>query len=359
MAFYEVAAYARDQQSGSAPTFTELGRIITLGGESSGASGGLAWSRELCSEGFITVATRPEDIPTAMKSRLVDMKNNPMELGLFRDGVLRQRGPIVSWQIEGNTLVLQARGIPYYLRYMVIVADVSYNQDQALIVKSLIDTFQARSYGNYGIVTTSLTSHGVTRERDYKRSELINIAQEIHALGEADDGYDVDINYTTRALTLHNPQKGVDRTGEVILDARGLVNPNFSYSLAAGTFASSAAGVGRTKDNKPVFSWEEHTATRESFGLSFVTTNVFGVATIPEIISYTTQAATLAKNPYFVPSKEYISVIGASIDDFDVGDTIDFVYDPGFGEITLQQDVKNINISVSPDGNEKLTVEFV
>lgn len=359
MPFYEVTCYLRDQNQSAAPTFSELARVIALGGESSGASGGLSWSRELCSEGYINVSTRPENVPETMKPRLRDMKNNPMELGVFRDGVLVQRGPLISWQIEGNSLVLQARGIPYYLRYMMMYQDLNFNQDQAFIVRDLIDHFQAANYGNYGIDTSGITSHGVTREREYLRTELINIAKEIHALGEADNGFDIDIDYTTRQLILTNPQQGTDKSATVILDARGLTNPNFAYSLAAGTFAASAMGAGRTKDDDTVFAWVEDSPTVIAFGQSVVATNVFGVNTQAEIDSYTTQAMVLSRNPYFVPSKEYFSVTGASIDDFDVGDRTTFVYDPGFGEVTLQQDVKNINVSVSPDGNEKLGVEFV
>lgn len=359
MAFYEVVVYARDQNSAAVPTLTLLGRVLSLGGESTGAGGGLAWSRELCSEGFINVTTRPESLPTAVKTRITDMKNNPMELWLYRDGVLRQRGPMISWQIEGNSLILQARGFLYYLRYMVLVENKSYNQDQALIVKDLIDTFQGYTYGNYGIVTSGISSHGVTREREYLRTELIQIAKEIHALGEANNGFDIDVNYTTGAIILTNPQQGTDKSASVILDARGLINPNFAYSLAAGQFASAAAGAGRTKDNETAFSWEIDATTQQNFGLAAVTTNVVGVATQAEIDSYTLQAMALAKNPYFVPSREYISVAGAGVDNFDVGDTVSFVYDPGFGEVTIVQDVKNINVSVSPEGTEKLNVEFV
>jgi hypothetical protein len=278
---------------------------------------------------------------------------------MYRDGVLRQRGPLISWQIEGNALILQARGIPYYLRYMVLTSDKAYNQDQALIVKNLIDHHQGKNYGNYGVLTSGISSHGVTRERNYLRTDLINIASEIHALGEADNGFDVDVNYTTGAIILTNPQMGTDKSDTVFLDARGLINPNFAYSLAAGQFGSAAVGVGRTPESVPQFTEKETTTLREDFGLAYVTTNVIGVATVTEIDSYTTQAAALARNPYFVPSKEYISVQGASIDDFDVGDTVSFVYDPGFGEITIESDVKNINVSVTPDGNEKLNVEFI
>jgi hypothetical protein len=242
---------------------------------------------------------------------------------------------------------------------MYLTADFSFNQDQAFIVRDMIDHHQDKDYGNFGIDTSGITSHGITREREYLATELISIAKEVHALGEAENGFDIDVDYATGEIVLTNPQQGTDKSGTVFLDARGLINPNFAYSLAAGQFGSGALGVGRTKDSNAILSEQVHTATRQSFGLAYVTANIFGVSTQTEIDSYTTQAQALARNAYFTPSKEYIAISGATIDDFDIGDTVTFVYDPGFGELTISQDVKNINVSVSPEGNEKLNVEFV
>ncbi len=359
MPFYEVVAYTRVPNQSAAPTLAEIGRVLTLGGESSGASGGLSWSRELCSDGFLTVATSPEIVVGGLATALQDLKANPIELYLYRDGVLRQRGPLISWQIEGNTLVLQARGLLYYLRYMILLEDKDFNKDQALIAKDLIDQFQAKDYGNYGLVTSGITSHSVTRERVYKKTELINIAKEIRDLSEADNGFDIDVNVTTGAVILTNPQMGTDKSATVFLDARGMVDPNYAYSLAASRFGTAAAGTGTSEENASLWAEKIDTATRNAFGLAYVTTHVLGATTAAEIQSYVNQANDLGKAPYFVPSRNYFPVIGATVDDFDQGDTVSFVFDPGFGEFTIQQDVKSTNVSVSPDGNEKLNVEFV
>ncbi len=357
--FYEVVAYSRTPNISTPPTLTEIGRIITLGGESSGASGGLSWSRELCSDGFITVATSPEELISGVASRLQDLKANPIELFMYRDGVLRQRGPLISWQIEGNTLVLQARGLLYYLRYMVLTADKAYDQDQELIVEDLIDHHQDKSYGDFGLDASAITSHGVNRERTYKRTDLLNIQKEIRDMSEADNGFDMDIDPVNAEIVLNNPQMGTDKSATVFLDARGMTDPNYAYSLAAGKFGSAASASGTAEESTAKWAEKIDATTRNAFGLAYVTTHVLGVSTLTEIQSYADQANSLANNPYFVPSRNYFPVVGATIDDIDQGDTVSFVFDPGFGEFTIAQDIKNVNVSVSPDGNEKLNVEFV
>ncbi len=359
MPFYEVVAYTRTPNSSTPPTLTEIGRIITLGGESSGASGGLSWSRELCSDGFMTVATSPENLVGGLATALKDLKANPIELYMYRDGVLRQRGPLISWQIEGNTLVLQARGLLYYLRYMVLTVDKAFDQDQAFIVRDLIDHHQDKSYGDFGLDTTPITSHGVTRERSYKRSDLINIQKEIRDMSEADNGFDIDVDPVDGDVILTNPQMGTDKSATVFLDARGMTDPNYAYSLAAGRFATASSASGTAEGNHIKWASVIEISERNAFGLAFVTTHVLGVTSTTEVQSYAAQASALAKKPYFVPSRNYFPVVGATIDDFDQGDTVSFVFDPGFGEFTIAQDIKSINVSVSPDGNEKLNVEFV
>lgn len=363
--FYEVSAFARTPQSSGAPTITFLQRILTLGGASEGAEGGLSWSRELCSDGFIIVSTMPETIGTALGNRLLDLRSNPVELWLWRDGVLCARGPLVAWQIQGNSIVLNARGLLYYLRYMMINADVSLNMDQSEVVATLIDTYQGQAYGNFGLDTTSAWSnpHGVNIEKEYRRVELINLYDEIHALGETDTGFDVDVDVETGDILLYHPERGTDKSGSVFLDMRGVTTPNIAYSLAAKQFATAAIGSGSGEDgsgNQQSYFAESVEATlRQEFGLAYVGTHITGKTTQSEVNSYTTQARKLANNPYFVPSKEYFPVVGATIDDFEPGDTVTTVYDTGFGEFSIAMPIKNQNISVSPDGEEKISVEYV
>lgn len=228
--FYEVVAYARTPQVSGPPQLDLLQRIIALGGGSS-AGGGLSWSRELCSDGFIIVSTVPETIKgRPLAGRLLDLKNKPVELWMYRDGVLVARGPLIAWQAEGNSVVLNARGMLYYTRYMALTEDMSYNGDQAFLVQDLIDHHQAKEYGDYGLDTTAIGAHSVTIEQEYKRIDLINVYDEIYALGEQDNGFDIDYDPPSGEVVLHHPQRGSDKTATVILDARGITNPNIAYS---------------------------------------------------------------------------------------------------------------------------------
>jgi hypothetical protein len=242
---------------------------------------------------------------------------------------------------------------------MVLTRDKAYDQDQALIVKDLIDHHQDKSHGNFGLDTSSITSHGVNRERVYQNTELINIQKEIRDMSEADNGFDMDVDPVDGTVILNNPQMGTDKSATVFLDARGMTDPNYAYSLAAGRFGTASAAAGTSQDNTAKYAQSFEAVERNAFGLAYVTTHVMGVTTQEEVESYAAQASALARNPYFVPSKNYFPVVGATIDDIDQGDTVSFVFDPGFGEFTISQDLKNINVSVSPDGNEKLNVEFV
>lgn len=362
MAFYEVVAYSRTPSGtlNTPPTITELGRIVTLGGKSSGASGGLGWSRELCSEGFLTVTTEPTSMNSNVGDRLINLDTQPIELGLFRDGVHVYQGPVIAWQLEGTSVVIQSRSLLYYLRYMVLDVDKDYNQDQALIVKALIDHFQSTIfYGHFGLVTSGITSHGVTLERHYKRTELINMAKEIHALGESDNGFDVSYTPSTRAINLHNPQRGTDKSTTVFLDGRGITNPNIAVTIAADQFGTVSNVAGHTPDNASIWS-QSIDATRQSqWGSAFITSVAMGVATQSELDSIAAQYLALSKDSLLIPSREFFEVTGAGLDDFEPGDKVTFDYDTGFGRLTVARDVKNQNVSVSPEGNEKLNIEFV
>lgn len=365
--FYEVVAYSRTPTQFGPPTFEFLQRIIALGGAGSGASGGLAWSRELCSDGFIIVSTVPDTIKnTPLAPRLRNLRRNPVELWLYRDGVLVAAGPLIAWQIEGNSLILNARGLLYYLRYMILTFSMVYDGDQALLVKDLIDQHQnsfwpgvpLKTYGDFGIDTFGITSHGVNIEKVYNRTDLINIYDEVYALGEQDNGFDVDYDPTTREIILHHPTRGTDKTETVFLDARGITSPSIAYSLSAKQYATAAVGTGSDEDTTFWFE-SKNDDLIEDFGLAYTGVYVSGETTQAQVNGTTIAARKLANNPYFVPSKEYYPVKGAELDDFEPGDAVSFVYDTGFGEVTIQQEIKNQAVSVGPDGLEKLNVEFV
>lgn len=359
MPHYEVVAYARVPAQATAPTFTELDRVPFNAGEHSGG-GGISWSRELLSDGSITVSADPTKLPDSIASKLLDLDNNPMELALYRDGVLTQRGPLIAWQVQGRTITLLARGLLYYLRYMRITSTLEYTAtEQATIVKGLIDHHQNKDYGNFGLDTSTIASTGVTRTRDFDPVDLVLTHEEIREMAEATDGFDIRVDPSTRAVTLHSPTYGTDKTDLVILDERGIVDPELSSVVTAGQFGSAALVAGINKDGNHISSEQIDTTVRNAWGLAYVSHSVIGVSGQTELDNIAAQTRDIAKVELLQPTKEFSSVTGASYDDFEPGDTVSYEYNPGFGRIKYDGRVKNQFVSIAESGTEKLTIDFV
>ena len=344
MPFYEVVAYSRTPVQAAAPTFVELGHIFVTAGSQGQAteSGGLSWSKELFSDG----------------ARLLDMANKPTELGIFRDGVLMQRGPLIAWQIQGETLTLIARGLSYYLRYMFVTSDLTFNQDQAFIVRDLIDHHQDKDWGDFGLDTTGITTHSQTREIEYFAGELINIYEEIRDLAEIDGGFDMVVDPDTRDVVLTSPTLGTTKAAS-ILDARVIHSPNMSSVVTAGQFGSTGLAGGVDANGVRIQSSSVNTTVRNNWGLSHVGRAVPGADNQAFVDASAIRVKDIVSDELLTPSKKYFSATGISVDDFDIGDTITFDYDAGFGRLTKDVRVQNMFISVTAGNLETLSLDFV
>ncbi len=67
----------------------------------------------------------------------------------------------------------------------------------------------------------------------------------------------------------------------------------------------------------------------------------------------------IVSDELLTPSKKYFSATGISVDDFDIGDTITFDYNAGFGRLTKDVRVQNMFVSVTGGNLETLTLDFV
>lgn len=359
MPHYEVVVWARTPQQATIPTFTELDRIQVHGGLSH-EGGGLSWSRELYGDGAITISTDPTKLADSIGTKMLNLATNPMEMGIYRDGTLVQRGPIVGWQVQGKTMNILGRGLLYYLRYMRITSSLSYTSTaQGTIVKALIDHHQSKDYGNFGLDTSTIVATAVTRTRAYEPEELINVNEEIREMAEATDGFDLRVDPVTRDITIHNPTYGTDKSDVVILDERGIVIPNLADVVTAGQFGTAALVAGINKDGVHLSSNQIDTTARNAFGLAYVSHTVIGVSSQTELDGIANQTKNTAKAQLLSPNKEFQSVTGADVASFQPGDTISFEYNPGFGRIKYDARVKNQFVSVGSEGFEKLTVDFV
>lgn len=358
MPFYEVVAYSRTPVQSAAPTFVDLGKITIAAGSSGTETGGLSWSRELYSDGSISVSTLPEVVNDDLAARLLDMSNKPTEIGVFRDGVLMQRGPLIAWQVQGETLVLHARGLSYYLRYMFLTSDLAFNKDQALIVQDLIDHHQDKDWGDFGLDASGITSHSVTREIEYFAGELINIYEEIRDLSEIDDGFDMVVDPTTRDVVLTNPTVGSVKAAS-ILDARVINSPNMSSVVTAGQFGSSGLVGGVNANGDRIQSSSTDTTIRDNWGLSYVGRAVPGADNQAFVDASAIRVRDIVSDELLTPTKKYFSATGISVDDIDIGDTVTFDYNAGFGRLTKDVRIQNMFVSVDAGNAESLTLDFV
>lgn len=355
---YEVVVWSRTPAQATGPTFTELDRIIVSGGD--GGDGGLSWSHGLFDDGSLTVTTDPTKIADSIGPKLLNLATNPMEMGLYRNGTLVQRGPIIAWQLQGKSLVLIARGLLYYIRYMKVTSTLTYSAvAQGTIVKGLIDHHQNKDYGNFGLDTTSISATAVTRTREYEAEDLVDIYDEILEMGQATDGFDIKVDPSTRDITIHNPSVGTDKSDSVILDERTIVVPSVSATIAAGQFATAALTAGINKDGTHLTSAQTDTTARNAWGLAYVAHSVVGVGNQTELDNIASQTVAIVKSQLIGPNKNFDSVTGMDYDAFAPGDTISYEYDTGFGRIKYDARVKQQWVSVTDAGAEQLTVEFV
>ena len=141
-ATYTLSVSSRLNASSGAPTVNEVGEVQPVED--------ISYADELDSEGEASFSVEPENLNIEVAARLRNLRALPCELNIYRNDIVIWRGPILSCQLQGPTLTINARGLLYYTRYMTLEGDLTYTGvDQFVIAKGLVDTYQALSYGNY------------------------------------------------------------------------------------------------------------------------------------------------------------------------------------------------------------------
>ncbi len=159
MATYEIVSVRRTPQSGTVPTYTELGplRASTLTVKD--------FKSLTPSECTLDVAMGSIDADT--KTALRDLAAQPLEVWVYRDGTRIFAGPITGGDIAADTITLNCRGRLLYLGFMLVWADKAFSgADLFTMAKTLIDDWQALTYGNFGRLTASMGTLGTTRALD-------------------------------------------------------------------------------------------------------------------------------------------------------------------------------------------------
>ena len=351
MAEYELVAVARTPQSGAAPTLTELGPIVAPT---------ITTTRRLRGTDSLAFSCVPDRLDSGIRSRLLDLAANPLEVWLYRDGVITAAGFVAGYQAQGGTLSVTAPGLLGYLAYMQVHADLDYSAgtDQTLIGKGLVDQWQALAYGNFGIVTSGITASGVTRSRKYLAVEQHQVLQRLNELGAAANGFDVDLNPATRALLLTYPQQGTDLSASIVLDGRNITDAGVVVSVAPGDLASEAYGTGGSADAAAITSLQSNTTLRAAFGRSAVAGSFDGVTQQTTLDQHTQAMLDARDQQLFLPGPGLVPVADADIGSFDIGDQVTYSYDAGLGEQSGVFRVAELQTTVDANGAESMKVSF-
>jgi hypothetical protein len=363
MSFYEVMAVERVMASGSAPTFNEIDRIDPLDK--------IGFSKELNGDGFLSVSTRPERVSSDLAAYLKTPDEKPLELWLYRDGTKVFAGPLIGIQVQGsnNTMTFTARGILYYLRWMYLTSQLDYSAglDQFTIVKNLVDHWQNKTYGNFGIDTSGIGTSGVTRDVLYEKEELWNIAYLVAQLSAPDDGFDFEVDPITRDLNLYYPQTGTDKSGTLIIDNRNLLMPTFFLDITAQDFATNALAVGTSFElTTPLYADKTNATRLAQFGRAGMAAAFDGVLAQTSVDNYAQGLVDLHSNFGITFGGQGGGSAGSGLamvtidefgfDDVDPGDTVSFDYDAGFEVFSTTRDVKTINMSIDENGDEHMNL---
>jgi hypothetical protein len=341
-------------QAAGPPTLTEL-----CGWQATS----LTLIEELDGPGMCTTSTLVDTIEPSAKARLIDLAAAPCELWVRKtvgDTAVVHSGPITGWQIVGKTITLTSPGLLTHLGYAIRDTDYTANSiDQATIVRTLIDDWQALPYANRGLYTTTgLTPTGVTRDLTLSARDGTPILPTILTMGGRTNGFDLTADPATRQVTIWSPRRGNNLTANTILDARSIGSPQINVTVAPGTIGSEVFASSSSTTGVTLTTTRSDTDRRQLFGRAYLTTSYQDIslqATLDghadrTLIDSSTQVATL--------SPELLPVAGFAHGDIHPGDLITYDYDAGLGQMTFTARLSTVELSLD-SGREMLRVGIV
>lgn len=351
MASYEVVLVSRTPASSGDPAFVEVCAIKYTG---------LSYEDEAGAPGRLDVGVQLSTLPEAAKARLRDLIAYPCEVWIHRDAERVFAGPLTSWAIQGRAITLYGPGLLGYLPYWIIDEDQTFDgDDQATIVADLIDLFQARSYGSFGLDTGGLSPTGVTRDLTLLGREGRGCLAVVQGMGERENGFELSIDHASRAVTMWTPRRGIDRSDEIYLDRRNIGSPEVFASVAPGQIATDILGTSSSSDGAALTSSSSNTTARTTFGRAQVARSWQDVSAQTTLNDHTSRVADDLSAMRLSVSPRLVPVEGAGPTDFDAGDLVTYDYDAGLGQITTTQRVRTKRVAVSDKGREELSVRFI
>lgn len=354
MLSYLVSVSSHQVNASSAPFTVELGPVVWTG---------LNWTRNLGAPNVANVSCAVDTLDDSIKTRLRDLRATPCELNITRDtgtgtATTVHTGPITAWTINARTLTLVSPDCLYYLAYWHQITDLAYNgEEQAAIVRQLIDHQQAQPYGHRGLDTSTIAATGIYRDLTLAGAEARNVLDVVTEMGRRTNGY--DLAATGRAITLTSPKAGTDLTAAVIIDARMIGTPLVAQSVAAGTagtvgFATSSTDTGATTTAT------HSTSTLSTFGRAVVTQSFNGVKEQATLDEHAAVLARDASAPQWTISPTLVPVADMDATTVAPGDTVGYSFDAGLGLQETSLRVAQVVVSMNdPQGRETVQLGFV
>lgn len=195
------------------------------------------------------------------------LRSGLTELIIYRDNVpletvFQLTNIRTNGGVDGSTIEFAWQGIASYLQHMTAYADTVYTATaQSRIAWGLVNTFQGRTGGSYGLVDGGAPSTDPTRTITYE--EDTDVAEAFQALADLDTGFDFHVD-AARRVRFHYPSRGTDKSatvalkygvnvvgydyevdtspGRIITDVRVTGGPNATTTTASNSSARTAYG---------------------------------------------------------------------------------------------------------------------
>ncbi len=352
---YKVTVSSRVPNTATPHTIAEIGELKPVGN--------ISYADVLNAEGEASLSVNPEKVPSAIATRLKDLKELPCELTIIRDATIVWTGPLLSCQLQGGTLTLNARGLLYYLRYMALEADLIFATptDQYTIGKGLVNAYQDLAFGDYGIDTSGIGTSGVTRVRRYIFTEQQNVFNRLQELAEIDNGFDFWVDSDDRDLNFA-ASRGTDLTTKVYADQSNIINPNVFWSVAQDNVASEGIAIGTSDDPDAsvVVGTKSNTDLRSKFGRATVLVSADGVTTQATIDDHAQRIVDARDSQLLVPGPSVLPIKDVLPTDFGPGDKISYSINIGtLGQLFLEQRVRSRRVTVDDVGVETMEIELI
>jgi hypothetical protein len=318
MAEYELVCVARIPQANTAPFLFEIDPIDF---------DSLQWVDELNQPQQLDVQCLVSKMTLPVRQRLQNLAELATELWLYRDGIHVFAGPLVGWEAQdSDRLTLHARGLLFYLRWMVVDEDLTFTGDDMFtIAASLIDQWQDLEFGNFGIETGNVGLSGATADSAYVKTEFPFVLPALEELSKSGDGFDFEVDPASRNLRLWYPKAGVDRSvgdDAIVFDASNIESRTVKCSAGPDDLASAALVTSTDTEQGTLFSAYISEDLLVTFGRSAIAQNLDKVTDITLLDQAAEQLSNSRRVALLVPGPTTRVTADTDLSRYQVGDTV-------------------------------------